>query len=156
MPEHVVACFKHATENHFIIISQQHYGKKKKKLWMHCLQSNCYMNCIYTSVFQQKVQHACSCFKQARGMLEACLNMFQAVILLLYSANGRIPLAHIVLMVASYDGLLEAGQHIIIITVIIVIMFKSRLSTIYVVFRELATWTGCLHTCFSKTNVNLL
>ena len=72
-------------------------------------------------------------------MLEACLNMFKHFILLLYSANKRIPLANIVLMVASYDGLLEAGQHIIIITVIIIIMFKSRVSTIYVVFRALAT-----------------
>ena len=26
-----LACFKHATENHFIIISQKHYGKKQKK-----------------------------------------------------------------------------------------------------------------------------
>ena len=34
------------------------------------------------------------------------------------------------LMVESYDGLLEAGHHIIIITVIIVNMFKSRVSTI--------------------------
>ena len=52
-------------------------------------------------------------------MLEACLNMFQ----LSFSY-------YIVLMVESYDGLLEAGQHIIIITVIIIIMFKSRVSTI--------------------------
>ena len=86
---------------------------------MCCLQSTCYLNCIYTSVSQQKLQHACSCFKQCRGMLEACLNMFQQS----FSYN-------IVLMVESYYGLLEAGQHIIIITVIIVIMFKSSLSTI--------------------------
>ena len=86
-----LACFKHVSENHFIIISQKHYGKKQKKS-SECVVYKAPVTWIaFTHLFLNKnCNMLVACFKQARGMLETCLKHAKAESSLLYSANGRI------------------------------------------------------------------